>query len=526
MVTGGSFYYGAELVTTRGFIPPEQPNKIVELGETLCQDPRIGWISLTDNPGGHSMLPPDWLGRILKHNHTQIVVHLTCKDLNRNGLESAAWKYAAEGFENLVAMTGDYPKAGFGGNAAPVFDLDSVSLLALLKAMNDGIPVPGKKGETKTLPKTNFFLGCVVSPFKQHENELMPQYFKLLRKIATGAQFVYTQLGYDMRKFHEVKLMLAAHDIDVPVIGNVYLLNRTVAELFHKKQVPGCVVSPKLYELAQKYGAGPDKGRKFFMELGAKQLAAFKALGFAGGYLGGMAKAETFFEMIDMAEKFSEADGKQFAREIQYPQENEFYLFDLDPATGLGHPSYLNPEYVKSLQDPGRSKEVTLKYRMSRFLHDTVFTPDTPGFQFMKRLYERWEKKPGPIAHGVRELEKMSKFIFFGCKDCGDCSLPETGYLCPLVSCSKGARNGPCGGSAEGQCELGDKSCIWARTYDRLKHYQETDDMLGGPAVFINAQLRGTSSWANTFLGRDHHAIKDGQQTKEEPKQEVKKDAP
>ena len=29
--------------------------------------------------------------------------------------------------------------------------------------------------------------------------------------------------------------------------------------------------------------------------------------------------------------------------------------------------------------------------------------------------------------------------------------------------------------------------------------------MLDGPAVFIDARLEGTSSWANTFLGRDHH---------------------
>ncbi len=95
----------------------------------------------------------------------------------------------------------------------------------------------------------------------------------------------------------------------------------------------------------------------------------------------------------------------------------------------------------------------------------------------------------------------------YGCKDCGDCSLPDTGYLCPRASCSKTARNGPCGGSSDGRCELDDKDCLWARAYDRLKYYGESKHMLDGPAVFANAALSGTSAWANNFLGRDHQHI-------------------
>src|SRR5689334_6191717 len=109
------FFYGAELVTTRGITPPGQTPKLVELGEALAADPRIGWISVTDNPGGNPMLPADWLGRILKERRCQVVIHLTCKDLNRNGLESAAWRLAAEGFENILAITGDYPTSGYHG---------------------------------------------------------------------------------------------------------------------------------------------------------------------------------------------------------------------------------------------------------------------------------------------------------------------------------------------------------------------------------------------------------------------------
>ncbi len=496
----GQFCYGAELVTTRGFAFPAEPARFVELGRTLASDPRITWVSITDSPGGNVMLPPDTLARALAGRGAHIIVHLTCKDRNRNALEAAAWRLASDGFTNVLAMTGDYPRSGYGGLASPVFDLDSVSLIALLKAMNDGLAVPGRKGETVTLPKTDFFIGACVSPFKRHENELMPQYFKLLRKIACGARFIITQLGYDMRKFYEVKLLLAAHNIQIPLIGNVYLLNRTVAEMFHQNKIAGCVVSAKLLELANKYAAGPDKGRAFFLDLAAKQLAVFKGLGFTGGYLGGIAKAETFFEIIERSQQFGETDWKTFAREIQFPQPDEFYLFEQDPQTGLGDPNRINPRLAM------RPEAVDFSYRISRWVHDKFFTPNTPGYRFMQRIYRRLDQRPGPLANAAHGIEKLSKFVWFGCKDCGDCSLPDVGYLCPMVSCSKNARNGPCGGSADGQCEMLDKPCIWARAYDRLKHYDETRDMLKGPAIFYNAQLKGTSSWANTYLGRDHHA--------------------
>lgn len=147
----------------------------------------------------------------------------------------------------------------------------------------------------------------------------MPQYFKLLRKIQAGAQWVIPQIGYDMRKFHEVKLLLESRRLQVPVIGNVYLLNRTVADLFHRGKLAGCVVSDELMRKVERYAAGPDKGRQFFRELAAKQLAVFKGLGFAAGYLGGISKAETFASIIELAESYKEGDWRDFLREINTP---------------------------------------------------------------------------------------------------------------------------------------------------------------------------------------------------------------
>jgi methylenetetrahydrofolate reductase (NADPH) len=74
-------------------------------------------------------MAPQALAKPILYAGKEVVIHLTCKDLNRNGLESEAWQLSSDGFHNVLAMTGDYPVGGDGGTAKPVFDLDSIGLI-------------------------------------------------------------------------------------------------------------------------------------------------------------------------------------------------------------------------------------------------------------------------------------------------------------------------------------------------------------------------------------------------------------
>lgn len=131
-------------------------------------------------------------------------------------------------------------------------------------------------------------------------------------------------------------------------------------------------------------------------------------------------------------------------------------------------------------------------------------------YDSLKRLFARWDGKPGLLNRLVYGLEKESKHLMYGCEDCGDCSLPDCAYLCPNASCSKHSRNGPCGGSASGRCEMDDKECFWARIYERLKTYGESETMFDAPSVVYNAKWKHTSAWANTYLDRDHNRPAEG----------------
>ena len=86
----------------------------------------------------------------------EVVIHLSCKDWNRNALESRAWKLSSEGFDNVLALSGDYPITGHRGLAAPVFDIDSVGLISLLAEMNEGLRdtrKPGRPARPDGLPR-------------------------------------------------------------------------------------------------------------------------------------------------------------------------------------------------------------------------------------------------------------------------------------------------------------------------------------------------------------------------------------
>ena len=299
----GAFVVAAELVTSRGPVTSDGGAKVLELARELAENPRIDVLSITDNPGGHAMLAPDALGTDLMTRGQEVIIHLACKDWNRNALESRGWQLSSAGFDNVLALSGDYPVMGHRGLAAPVFDIDSVGLLSLFSEMNEGLR-DERKPDTR-LKQTDFFLGCVVTNHKRHEREVIPQYQKLRKKAQAGARFVINQAGWDTRKDDELLRWMRHDGLDLHAIANVFLLSRTAARAFRRGIIPGIVVTDELLALAERHGASEDKGRSFFVELAAKHVAVARGLGFDGVYIGGHMPAETFGEILERADTFA-----------------------------------------------------------------------------------------------------------------------------------------------------------------------------------------------------------------------------
>jgi hypothetical protein len=116
------------------------------------------------------------------------------------------------------------------------------------------------------------------------------------------------------------------------------------------------------------------------------------------------------------------------------------------------------------------------------------------------RAFFEWADRRG-LDGLVERFEYLVKRPAFGCEECGNCVLGHMEYVCPQT-CPKQMRNGPCGGTFLGQCEVVDKPCIWVKVMERA----EATNNLAGLKTYIpppDRGLKGTSSWINFYLERD-----------------------
>ncbi|MFC1914924.1 methylenetetrahydrofolate reductase C-terminal domain-containing protein [Chloroflexota bacterium] len=474
-----------------------QQEELIENVRRAVGKGRIHAVSVTDNPGGNPAISTEMLCTEIKKLGIEPLAHLAFRDKNRNQSESLLYGLAALGVRNLLLLTGDYPSSGgFQGRAKPVFDLDSVHGLQLVEMMNQGMEHEAMRRKTILAP-TDFFAGAAVSPFKQLESEVMGQYYKLKKKIEAGAKFIITQVGYDARKLHELLQWLKINGYNIPVLANIYVLPLGTAKVMNAYQIPGCVVTNKLVEEIAGEAKAIDKGRSARLTRAAKTYALAKGMGLAGAHIGGHGIShEMVEEIIEKGEELVPRC-QELVSEFDYPQENGFYLFEKDPKTGLN----LDTPTPRT----GKRKR-SLIYELSRFAHATLFTPESSIFKAMLPVTKLVDSSQ-VLRPAFESFEYLTKVALFSCMNCGDCSLVDVAFLCPMSQCPKNQRNGPCGGSFEGWCEVyPEKQCIWVRAYQRLRTHGEESKIGDCIVPPCNWELTGTSSWLNFYLGRDHSA--------------------
>ena len=206
-----------------------------------------------------------------------------------------------------------------------------------------------------------------------------------------------------------------------------------MAKLFNSGKLAGCVVSDRLLETIERYAAGPDKGKRFCQELAAKQLAVFKGLGFAAGYLGGIHKADGFGADHRPGRELQARRLARFRTRDPVLAARRVLPLRARIAYRTGRPGgRINREYLDTLEAPAEvegsdaglpavaARSTAGRSRATRRL-----------YPLLKRIYARWDKKPGFLSRMAYRLERASKLAMYGCRDCGDCSLPDCAYLVP-----------------------------------------------------------------------------------------------
>jgi len=225
-------------VVTSEIGPPKgiETHKLLEDAELIRG--RVDGINVTDLQSSVMRLGSLAVCRLLKEKGFEPIFQMTCRDRNRLALQSDLLSAAALGIENVLILTGDHTTMGDHPEAKPVFDLDSVQLLQVVKKLESGTDMKGNKLEGAS-PK--FCIGAVVNP---GADPIEPQIMKMEKKIEAGAQFFQTQAIYDIKIFEN--FLNKTKHLKVPILGGIVLLKSAGMARFMNKNVAGVSVPDDL----------------------------------------------------------------------------------------------------------------------------------------------------------------------------------------------------------------------------------------------------------------------------------------
>ncbi len=191
------------------------------------------------------------------------VMQMVCRDRNRIAMQSDIMGAAALGIQNLVCLTGDHHTFGNQVHAKNVHDLDSVTLIDMVRTMRDNQTLMG--GEEKIDGEIKMFIGGAANPFAD------PFEFRALRlakKATAGVDFIQTQCIYDMDRFREWMKMvrdLGVHE-KVYILAGVTPLKSAGMARYMAKNVAGIIIPDKLIDRMAKAEKGVDEGIKICVE--------------------------------------------------------------------------------------------------------------------------------------------------------------------------------------------------------------------------------------------------------------------
>lgn len=150
----------------------------------------VDGINVTDNQRAIMRMSSLAFSHLIKDTGNEPIMQICCRDRNRLAIQSDILGAAALGIKNLCLMTGDHTVLGDHPEAKSVFDIDSIQLIQLVRTLEKGKTISGKKLSSNI----SFTIGGVVNPFaKPFDLQLM----KLNKKIQAGAEFFQTQPFFD-----------------------------------------------------------------------------------------------------------------------------------------------------------------------------------------------------------------------------------------------------------------------------------------------------------------------------------------
>ncbi len=258
VLTAGKFAVTAELG------PPQNANpEVIKKKAKYCLG-NVDGANITDNQTAIVRMSSIAAAAIAISCGVEPVAQMVCRDRNRIAMQSDILGAAALGVKNILCLSGDHQIFGNHPQAANVFDLGSVQLIAMVKKMRDdkqflcGDPI--KEYEPR------LFIGAVENPFAD------PFEFRVIRlakKIKAGADFFQTQCVFDIDKFAEWMGLIVKEGLHKKayILAGLTPVRSARALHYMKNEVAGMSIPDELIKRMESAKEPKEEGIKICLEM-------------------------------------------------------------------------------------------------------------------------------------------------------------------------------------------------------------------------------------------------------------------
>jgi len=223
-------------------------------------------------------------------------VQMTCRDRNRIALQMDVLGIAALGMKNLLCLTGDHQSFGNHPQSKGVYDIDSIQFLQIVKNMRDDKKF--QSGDELSV-EPRLFIGAAANPFAD------PFDFRatrLAKKVVAGADFIQTQIIYNVDRFAKWMEEVRARGLHkkVYILAGVAPIKSAGAARYMKSKVPGMDVPDQVVE--RMASAPKEEAKKVGIDLCVDIINQVRQIeGVAGIHLMAIEWEEAVAEICDKA---------------------------------------------------------------------------------------------------------------------------------------------------------------------------------------------------------------------------------
>jgi methylenetetrahydrofolate reductase (NADPH) len=256
ILKSGKFIVTAEVGPTKG----TNIQKMIDHIELLKL--KVDALNITDNQSAVMKYPSLGGCLLIEERGGEPILQVTCRDRNRLSIQSDLLFAFSRGIENVLCLTGDALKMGDHPQAKPVYDIDSVQLIQLVKILNSGKDIAGNKLNGGV----DFCIGAAATP---SSDPIEPQLIKYRKKLKAGVDFIQTQAVYDLDDLRRFVDYSRSINEEVKILAGIILLSSAGMAKWLNENIPGILVPgdfiDKLAEAPE--GKGLSKGVEIAGEL-------------------------------------------------------------------------------------------------------------------------------------------------------------------------------------------------------------------------------------------------------------------